>query len=592
MKSYLQRLCTTAVVAFLLALTTLIAIPTTIYVYNTGEFTLRYVEFLVFAGIMFATAVLGTCAVLPLLRGDVFRLAVTLLFAMGVLCWFQGNVLVWDYGPLTGKTIPWQEHWVNATIDTPIWVAGLVLAMIFSRRLQPMLITISLVLVVVQVLNVAFLLPRLWQEERVASVKRYVIDDSRKFAYSTTKNAILIVLDEFQSDIFAQALESDSVSRESFDGFVYFPDALGSGTYTEIAVPTLLTGIAYDNSVSRKVYLEKAFLESSLLARAVAAGFEVDAFPWIGWANESMFFDARVASNYRLRDDEAESKLTLSEKQAKEAINLVDIALMRSVPHLLKPRIYNDHSWFLVGLISKLMPEQVKTGVAKDYTFDVNVIAKQARARLRVAGEKPSLKFYHLKGAHAPLSVNQQLEFTSEVFPYTRENYLAQLTAAVFSLGKFFDLLREARLYDATLIMVVGDHGSGGARELFVGEAGESTDPMHSTSGFQWDKARASPLMMIKRSGASGPIRESRAPASLFDVPATLLAELGIGQADGPGVSLFDIPEGKPRRRHFYAFDFTETTRQFLPPIRHYVVSGDSRRNASWKLLEVLSADD
>ena len=593
MEQFKDRLKVAICASVFVAATLLLTVPIIIYHYNAGEFTLQFVEFLVFSGIMFVTAVVGTSAVLPLFRGSAFRILACLLFAFGVLCLIQGNLLAWNYGPLTGREIFWERYWTNGLIDSPIWIVGLGLALCYSRRLVAQIASVSVILVVLQVVHVALLIPRTAKEEQSASVKQVVIDNSRKFTFSNSTNAILIVLDESQSDVFQALVAQDDLGSDWLRGFTYFPDAVGSSTFTEIAVPGLLTSKAYDNSVPRRRYLKESFLHSSVLSRLVSAGYTVDAFPWVGWANESMLFDTRIATNYKLRESDGGRNLKLSEKQAKESLNLVDLALLRCAPHFLKKHIYNDHRWFLVGIVSRMVPENIKIAVAQDNKFDVNRFVDSATTAIQVEGEQPTFKYYHLKGAHEPLTVGQDSQYTEEVFPLTRDNYMAQYRAALIWLDKFFVLLRENGVYDDALIVVVGDHGNGRIPELYIHHPDDGnieTDPMYASPEFQSDKARANPLIMFKRPGANGPFEVSAAPVSLFDVPKTLLSQIGVPVVGLRGESMFDILPTAPRKRHFYAFDFAATAREYLPPIRQYEVTGNVRRNGSWSKTGVLES--
>ena len=52
------------------------------------------------------------------------------------------------------------------------------------------------------------------------------------------------------------------------------------GSYTELAIPALLTGRIYDNSEPKESFLSAAYLNDSIFARLKRSGVRVDIYPW------------------------------------------------------------------------------------------------------------------------------------------------------------------------------------------------------------------------------------------------------------------------------------------------------------------------
>jgi phosphoglycerol transferase MdoB-like AlkP superfamily enzyme len=77
-------------------------------------------------------------------------------------------------------------------------------------------------------------------------------------------------------------------------------------------------------------------------------------------------------------------------------------------------------------------------------------------------------KYYHLYGAHQPLNVNENLEFTGESFPFTRENYVNQVTAVLKATAEFLDLMKSSGIYDESMIVIIGDHGKGTTPDVHI----------------------------------------------------------------------------------------------------------------------------
>ena len=89
----------------------LLYLPAAIYLSNLNEFSLRLNDLswiFLPAWVLSVTCGVGLVLLLPrAARSHV----VSLTFALGLLLWLQGGVLVWQYGPLDGSDIPWESYW-------------------------------------------------------------------------------------------------------------------------------------------------------------------------------------------------------------------------------------------------------------------------------------------------------------------------------------------------------------------------------------------------------------------------------------------------------------------------------------------------
>ena len=93
-------------VAGFLNLTVVVFAPSAIYYGNIMEFPTPLVEMLpLFVGAALLGTVLLTGALMALPRGRARDFGVTVLFTLGFLAWFQGNVLVWPYGVFDGVSV-------------------------------------------------------------------------------------------------------------------------------------------------------------------------------------------------------------------------------------------------------------------------------------------------------------------------------------------------------------------------------------------------------------------------------------------------------------------------------------------------------
>ena len=115
-----------------------------------------------------------------------------------------------------------------------------------------------------------------------------------------------------------------------------------------------------------------------------------------------------------------------------------------------------------------LLPEGVKQAVSTDNQYEIHAFVRSAPRTLATDRGDKVFKYYHLKGAHSPLTVIENLEFTDEFFNFERRNYVFQAKANLHSLYEFFEKLRRSGIYDNSLIVIMGDHGSGESPEMYI----------------------------------------------------------------------------------------------------------------------------
>ncbi len=317
-----------------------------------------------------------------------------------------------------------------------------------------------------------------------------------------------------------------------------------------------------------------------------------------------------MASNLRRRPRPWQDKLT-------DVARLVDMGLFRSMPQFAKRLVHNDSAWLLSAVLPRALAQQlpavaeagsstgtVTTEFGPGLTMD-NVFIELARGhplpgRGMTAHDGPDVfKFYHLAGLHVPVKMKR--DFTHGVFDYNRANFSEQAEAYAKIMGAYLAELRRLNLYDNSMIIIVGDHGSGRSPELYVrpssAEITARLDPTASRGDFQRDKARGIPLLLIKRFGEQGELKTSRVPASVIDIPATVRKELNLTHPPVPavtaqpgfhGLPLFEMDESRPRARYYGAMRWAGGKSDYVNPIALYRIQGASWEDGSWSFVETL----
>lgn len=595
----------------LLTLTLFVFVPAHLYLGNRSAVLVFLSDVLSAATLLAVGAGLilaGLLAIMP----PAIRLRLTvLILGVSFLLWVHAYCLVWNYDVLDGRDIPWTTYTDRAIVDATLWIFVLGSLLWFAPRVYPWAGRACGGLIAIQLASLGINAAGAYVSP-LDFFKYYYVERTSAFTFSTERNVIVVMLDEFQSDIFAEAVLPRPEYRTYFSGFTYFPDTVAGANFTELALPAILTGTIYDNTIPRGEFLRKAYLENSLPAALKRSGIEVELYPWRGLANEAIYYDEAVASNFKRRPRPWPDKLV-------DIARLVDLAIFRSAPQFAKRYVYNNFNWRLSGLLThtlnrpplsgpaassaaKAGPDEIGLGLVLDNEFLRLAREGSTPDNRFTARQGPTVfKFYHLAGLHVPVKMKRDL--TMGVFDYNRANFSENAEAYAIIMGSFLEELKRLNVYDNSMIVILGDHGSGRSSELYVspGAAPRISELNRTAAGgdFQRDKARGIPLLLVKRFGEKGEIKTSRVPAATIDIPATVLAELHLdhppvqalsGRKDFSGVSLFDLQENQPRARYYSAIEWSATEADFVNPISLYRISGFSWSDDSWTFVETMAA--
>ena len=581
--------------------------PAQIFLTNALEFQFDFLILLpLLAGVSLCLflALAPALALLP----ERFRLhqrAVAVGLALGFLFWLQGNILLWQYGPLGGQAIDWGGKRLHGLIDTPLWVVVLALAGWRPGFLYRQAKRIALMLLAVQLLSTGTTLLR---QPETPSFKRYQINHVMDFDFSSRRNVILLVLDSFQSDVFQEIIDQEPAFAEIFAGFTYFRNTTGGFPSTYGAIPLLLTGETYTNAEPIQHFLAQAYRSgSSIPFQLFRRDWRVDLVPAV---QNTIFYDPGVFSNIKERRPTVRTA---------RLVWLYDLTLFRYLPHFVKREVHHGGRWFLSRLIHKDLLATLLGGEEEEW----GKLEERVRARRRQRRHFPHIspktrrlgldrlrrslpvnsdsrfvvsflmqaaavtdgnvfKFFHWRGPHEPIQMDG--EFRPVARPLNRANIVDLARAELRLVRMFLDGLREIGAYEQALIFVLGDHGHPWGGIGLRLPAGLGTASGQGEPGIDRVLRSGIPLLLVKRPGDAGALRVSDAPAAMVDVSATVFAELGL-DARGEGQPLFAIDPDLPRQRRFlhYSWQHSAWMNPYLPPLVEYRIRGHAWLAPSWQ---------
>lgn len=521
-----------------------------------------------------------------------------LLLAFGVVLWLQGSVLVGDYGVFDGRAINWSLEAWRTPMEIAFWLSIPIIALLARRSLAPVANFAAAALLAVQAVGLLAMAGAPPPAD-LADAADDLQAPAKIFQFSTQQNALLLVLDAFQSDAFAdlvlaersaqtvaaqqlattdaagtledgandpstrgriQAIEDDAAHlRQKLEGFTFFYEHVGAFPNTRPSIPALLSGRRYGNDEPLSTFYPQTLKKRSIIPALDRAGWEVDMVSMV-----RRLIRGPLAYTYRLPRPFASD----DQVRGHELARLLDVSLFRHLPHQLKPWVFNDQQWRLQGS-SRLARNIHQSSNGKD--FLEHFVDTMSTAR-----ERPVFKIIHVGIPHLPVVVDEACQWIG-VQPEQRSAYIDQTRCALRMLEALLDRLRALGLYDAMTIIVAADHGTSFQPPSFVG------DPPRPAA-MPWLIGRAMPLLLVKPAGASGPLTVSRAPTAITDVAATVASLLGLPDAF-PGTSVLDLDEDAARVRPFAAYFWENVAREdpYFPFIHRFDITGPVRDSRSWR---------
>ena len=480
-----------------------------------------------------------------------------LFFAMGLLLWIQGNIIVWNYGPLDGQLILWGDFFWNGIVDVIVWIGITAIILLKSDSLYKHIRIVCIALIVVQFVGIMATVAAApgepaWKYPNSNEYPKELLQ------FSSENNTIIIIIDSYQSDIFQEIINEDERYRDMFDGFTYYRNAVGGFTSTFPTVPLILTGEYYDNSVPVTDFVRDTSLNHSIPVLLKQNGFRtsVSEYPSLIYVSHDVFDDISPVpyQNVRFHQD---TKLD-------DARFLIDLTLFRHIPQPLKMILFSKP---LVPYSGRLNQDLI--------------MYQRFKADVTVGSPNATFKLIHLNGLHLPFTVNENLE-ASEL-PPDRTGYKATAKGALSITDALLTNLKQQGVYDNSLIFIVGDHGS--HMGYVMGLNNSSTQSQeYSMMVSKKIVARGIPLILVKPINSTGNLSISDAPVTLGDIPKTIADSYGIAN-NFSGESILAANIDDNRTRMYYNFYWTRDTGiiRYLPTLTEYQITGFSWDPDSWK---------
>jgi hypothetical protein len=537
--------------ALLAAGVVFVHVPVIVWTGNVAEFHAPLAHLLIFSLAALLTAMLVCLTILRLLPPAARAGLACLLCAIGLVWWGYGTQFVGHMAVLDGQGAPMDFQTALGVWELPLAAAGVLLLAFGIGRKR------GLASFAVLTLNVGLFVATAVTVVSSRSVGRQasgVPPDEAIFRFSPASNVLVILLDGLQADVAARALAEPALEG-AFEGFQFYKDTLAAAPTTFLSLPAIHSGAIYEPGQIVRDYFTDAIEHRSFMTRFAAAGYDTALVnPIEGLCPDGITACTAAAPILRPRSEQARL----------EALRLLDLSLFRVSPVRLKRHIYDDGNWF----VSRQM------AVVDHWTDQIlqgNRLLEEMGERLAFNDGAPTLKFLHSMSTHTPYILADDCQ---TVVDTTLERLPAQTRCALLAVATLLDRMKQARIYDEAVILVLADHG--------INSGVYPAARPGSHNAWRYLAGGANPLFLLKRRGASGALQEASGAVSLADVGATLCAASD-ACATPLGTPAGQAPADRLRRFNEYVWREEFWRLRDLPDVTPHEVRGPLWKRGSWR---------
>lgn len=540
----------TIIPAILLIITTAFYyIPSLVYFPNRNDFDNYFINLL--APILLYAAIIGIgiWLIFTLLPKPILKYLTSILMVLALLLWLQGDFFVVSYGILDGSAFDFsrfsQRGWYELGILGVVILLALFLHKFINKQFPFILTLIALGQILLVSYNVA-------NEPKDKDIVKAV--DPEFYNYSSKKNIILIILDTFGADYFEAIREINPKITDDYRGFVNYTDAISNYPATKGSLPSLLTGKMIPSENKYSDFLENEIIEYGLPTLFEKKDYIVSVISVYRWFKS--FYKKRYIYSPPIDPDVLKKY---------SGYRLIDLALFRMFPHILKPYIYNDSSWILSGTLAS--QTEIPNMLPEKGERILNTMIKKAK----LADDKERFKIIHVSFPHPQLIFDENCKKVS-LEGDSKYLMIQQASCALKRLNELFDKFKQMGIYDSSLIAVVSDHGS-----RIVTDKSIHGFPSY----FEMESSRI--LFMVKGIGQVDAFSDIETPVSLIKLYDMFVDE-------SQHTKRIDYLEDK--NRLFFAFRNSDGNGNgYLPDSPLFKVGASAENPESWELLKLVTHD-
>ena len=413
------------------------------FLYNRNCFTLTLPGALLVAGAAFCVITLLSAALLwavDLCRWKERLRALFTGLSAAAIVQYYGCYDAFD------KELLHSLLWMDALLFCGVYLlllgAPVFLALWQTQRCYKWRLKIALVLLLTQLVSLGYACISSPPVGEAYDFREYSFSEKDKFTFGSKENIIVLVVDCMGERLLKEVLVKYPGTAEIFRDFTCFDRMTSPLPKTMYAVPALLTGINFPRNEKGEPsdddhaeYLNRVCREeSSLLKLARSKGFRTEGYPFI---LQTISYAPDVIDN---------SQVITQEVKKESVEKITEIVLSRFIPAFLKGFLGD-------GFVSEPLPFVTPGGSEEEAVFSYDqIFYRRLQQEFRVGEKEKIFKYLHISGAHDPLLVDENL--------VKGKNLLRtqQLRGSLKIVALLLEKLKAHKLYDASTIVITGDH--------------------------------------------------------------------------------------------------------------------------------------
>lgn len=413
-----------------------------------------------------------------------------LFFAVLVFEYLQTGVLAMGFPSLDGNLMFYMNR-SRGMLHLAVMAGIIVVVMAFARRIRHHVVLLSGIFSILSLISLFESQAKM--HSGTAGQKKDEIpwrltgrELVQGIRLSPEKNVILLVPDSMQSDSTFNVISHDEKLRADYEGFCAFNNNIGMHAFTQVGITGLLTGKYCSDpkpgeafSANYMRYSMSSWAEGSVPYDYESAGYPVYLMPGIFGAHSN-----RIRVPERNRRESLGGDSVFCRRSGPMGLCLLDCLRFRLVPFILK-------QW---SMRVSMLGITVDDGTHEERTLYPNLSGNPLGEE-----RKAALVVLHTNGSHMPIHYDEN----GNRLWKDKDNYKGMCGQTHFVLkciAGFLEGLKKQGIYDKSLIVIVGDHGS---------ESSTTQWP-----GLSHVPSRAIPMLWVKPIGARGAFSTSDIPTS------------------------------------------------------------------------------
>ena len=421
-------------------------------------------------------------------------------------CYIQGNFLVKNLPALDGTELVLADYKSEITVSCVVWilVAAVVLGVCVKlgrERFRKVAGGVSLFVTLMLLLTIGTLFVTTAgyvRKDYLTSVK------DNQFEMSRDANFVIFVLDAVDESKLEAVYARHPEYAEQLADFTWYTNVCGGYPCTDCAMPLMLSGEWYENEEPFQDYLHHVYGEGALFEELEQDGYAMS------------LYDADLQLSERVIGDRYQNmihtKIYLYQPLlfAKRQMKMVGV---KYAPWLLK-----QFCWFDAHQLWNQRVVDVDEDV---FFWEDSLFYEDLQQQPVTYTDEKQFKMIHLEGAHAPFKYDADVNVVYDT------DYASCIEASMTVFIEYLNKLKEAGVYDNTVIVMASDHGLNEDPRVMDG--------------------RQHPILFVKGANEHHALQTSDAPISHADYLGAYGKLLGGASSD----AVFDWKEGDERERRY-----------------------------------------